>query len=149
MEQMRISSYFGVFTLYEVMISISAVGIISGLIALSLLPFLDRSEFVNTADQFKETLRQAKWQALTKPNSHKINSNSGFFMLLKKSVGSYQTVSHEKIPEEISVSANRWPSFSLFGFAYGGYLVTENENYSIKGVFNPMGRIRLTAVERK
>ena len=70
-------------------------------------------------------------------------------MLLKKSVGSYQTVSHEKIPEEISVSANRWPSFSLFGFAYGGYLVTENENYSIKGVFNPMGRIRLTAVERK
>ena len=87
MEQMRISSYCGVFTLYEVMISISAVGNISGLTAFSLLLLLDRSEFVNTADQFKETLRQAKWLALTKPKSHKININSGFFMLLKKMLG--------------------------------------------------------------
>ena len=89
---MRISSYFGVFTLYEVMISISAVGIISGLIALSLLPFLDRSEFVNTADQFKDTLRQAKWLAITKHKSHRINSDLGILMLQKKNAGSYQTV---------------------------------------------------------
>ena len=59
MEQMRISSYFGVFTLYEVMISITAVGIISGLITVSLLQLLDQSEFVKTADQFEDTLRQA------------------------------------------------------------------------------------------
>ena len=70
-------------------------------------------------------------------------------MLLKKMLGAINTVSYEKIPEEFSVSSNRWPLFSVFGLAYGGSLVTENENYSIKGVFNPMGRIRLTAVERK
>ena len=103
---MRISNYSGGFTLYEVMISITAVGIISCLLSVSLLPLLDRSEFINTADQFKDTLRQAKWLALTKRKSHRIKSDSGFLMLQKKSAGSYQTVSQEKIPVEISVSAN-------------------------------------------
>ena len=93
---MRISSHCGSFTLYEVMISITSLGIISCLIKVSLLPLLDRSEFVNTVDQFKYTLRQAKWLALTKRKSHQINSDSGFLMLQKKSVGSYQTVSQVK-----------------------------------------------------
>ena len=75
MEQMRISSYCGDFNLNEVMISINAVGIISDLITVSLLPLLDRSEFVNTADQFKDTLRQTKWLALTKRKSHQIKSD--------------------------------------------------------------------------
>ena len=100
MEQMRISSYSGGFTLYEVMIRISAVGIISGLITVSMFPLLDRSEFVNTADQFKDTLRQEKWLALTKRKSQRINSDSGFLMLQKKSAGSYQTVSQEKFRKE-------------------------------------------------
>ena len=104
---MRISSYCSGFTLYEVLISINAVEIISGLISVSLLPLLDRSEFVNTADQFKDTLQQEKWMAHTKRKSRRINSDSGFLMLQKKSAGRYQTVSQEKIPEEISVSVNR------------------------------------------
>ena len=103
---MRISSYCDGFTLYEVMISNTAVGNLSDLIIVSLLPLLVRSEFVNTADQFKDTLRQAKWLALTKHKSHRINSDLGILMLQKKSAGSYQTVSQEKLPEGISVSAN-------------------------------------------
>ena len=78
---MRISNYSGGFTLYEVMISITAVGIISGLLSVSLLPLLDRSEFINTADQFKDTLRQAKWLTLTKRKFHRIKSDPGFLML--------------------------------------------------------------------
>ena len=146
---MRISSNCGGFTLYEVMISITAVGIISGLITISLLPLVDRSKFVHTAYQFKDTLRQAKWLALTKRKSHQINSDSGFLMLQKKSAGSFQTVSQEKIPEEISVSANRWPSFSAFGFASGGSIVIKNEGYSTKVFISPVGRIHKTTVERK
>ena len=149
MEQMRISSFRGGFSLYEVMISITTMGIISGLITVSLLRLLDRSEFVNTADQFKDTLRQGKWPALTKRKSHRINSDSGFLMLQKKSAESYQKVSQEKIPEEISVSANRWPSFSAFGFASGGSIVFENEDYSTKVVVRPIGLIHQTAVERQ
>jgi len=47
------------FTLYEIMISITIVGIITGLLSVSLFPLLDRSEFVNNADQIKDSLRQA------------------------------------------------------------------------------------------
>ena len=148
MEQMRISSYCGGFSLYEVMISITAVRVISGLITVSLLPLLDRSEFVNTADKFKDNLRQTKWLALTKRKSHRINSDSGLLMLKKKSAGSYQTVSQGKIPEGISVSANRWPSFSAFGFASGVSIVFENEDYSTKVVVSQIGRIRQNAFKR-
>ena len=70
-------------------------------------------------------------------------------MLQKKSVGSYQTVSQEKITEKISVSAKRWPSCSALGFASTGSIVIENEDYSTKVVISPVGRIRQTAVERK
>ena len=146
---MRISNYSGGFTLYEVMSSITAVGIISCLLSVSMLPLLDRSEFINTSGQFKDTLRRAKWLALTKRKSHRIKNDSGFLMLQKKSAGNYQTVSQEKIPEEISVSANRWPSFSAFGFASGGSIVIKNEGYSTKVFISPVGRIRQTAVERK
>ena len=146
---MLISSYCGGFILYEVLITITAVEIMSGLITVSLLTLLDRSEFVNTADQFKETLRQAKWLAITKRKSHRINSDSVFLMLQKKSSGSYQTVSREKILEEISVSTIRWPSFSAFEFESGGSIIFKNEDYSTKVVSSPIGRIRRTAVERK
>ncbi|MDP7621603.1 MAG: hypothetical protein QGH27_06530 [SAR324 cluster bacterium] len=78
-----------------------------------------------------------------------MNSDSGFLMLQKKSAGSYQTFPQEKIPEEISVGVNRWPSFSALVFASGGSIVIENEDYSIKVVVSPIGRIRQTAVERK
>ena len=110
---------------------------------------LDRSKFNNTADQLKDNLLKVKLLALTKRKSHRIKSDSGFLMLQKKSAGSYQTVSQEKIPVEISISANRWPSFSAFGFASGGSIVLENEDYSTKVVVSPIGRIRQNAVERK
>ena len=84
MEQMRISSYCGGFTVYEAMICITAVVITSGLIKVFLLPLLDQLEFVNSADQFKDTLRQAKWLELSKRKYHQIINDSGFFMLQKK-----------------------------------------------------------------
>ena len=146
---MHISSYCGGFTLYEVIISIAAVGIKSGLIKVSLLPLLDRSEFANTAFQFKDTLRQAKWLVLTKHKSLIINRDSGFLMLQNKSAGSYQTISQGKIPEEISVSENRWSSFSAFGFESGSSIVIEIDDYSKKVVVSRIGRIHQTAVERK
>ena len=98
MEQMRISSCFGGYSLYEVMISITAVGIISGLITISLLLLFDRSKFVNTADQFKDTLRQTKWLELTKHKSHRINSDSGFLMLQKKVPEAIVQLQRKKIP---------------------------------------------------
>ena len=110
---------------------------------------LDRSKFNNTADQLKDNLLEVKLLALTKRKSHRINSDTGFLMLQKKSAGRYQTVSQEKIPVEISISANRWPFFSTFRFASGGSIVLENEDHSTKVVVSPIGLIRQTVVEKK
>ena len=57
---MRTDLNTGEFTLYEIMISITIVRIITGLLSVSLFPLLDRSEFVNTEDQVKESLWQAQ-----------------------------------------------------------------------------------------
>jgi prepilin-type N-terminal cleavage/methylation domain-containing protein len=65
------------FTLYEIMISITIMGILTGLLSVSLFPLLDRTESVNTADLFKNTLRQTQWLAQTQHRSHRLKSESG------------------------------------------------------------------------
>ena len=84
MEQMRISSYCGDFTLYEVLISIYSVGIISGLITEFLLSLLNRLDFFYTNNQFKDTPIQAKLQDLTKHKSHLTICDSEFLRFKKK-----------------------------------------------------------------
>ena len=102
----------GGFTLYEIMISITIVGIITGLLSVSLFPLLDRSEFVNTADQIKDSLRQAQWLALNRRESHRLKGEFGKQLLLRKNNGSYETDLEGKVPGKISISATPWPSFS-------------------------------------
>ena len=63
---MRTDLSTGGFTLKEIMISISIVGIITGLLSVSLFPLLERSEFVNTTDQIIDSLRQAQRLALNR-----------------------------------------------------------------------------------
>jgi len=133
------------FTLYEIMISITIVGIITGLLSVSLFPLLDRSEFVNTADQIKDSLRLA----LNRRESHRLKSEFGKLLLQRKNNGSYETVLEEKVPEKISISATRWPSFSAFGFAAGGTITLETEYYITKVVVSPIGRIRQTEILKK
>ena len=97
---MRTDLNTGGFTLYEIMISITIVGIITGLLSVSLFPLLDRSEFVNTADQIKDSLRQAQWLALNRRESHRLKSEFGKLLLQRKNNGSYETVLEEKVPEK-------------------------------------------------
>ena len=97
---MRTDLNTGGFTLYEIMISITIVGIITGLLSVSLFPLLDRSKFVNTADQIKDSLRQAQWMALNRRESHRLKSEFGKLLLQRKNNGSYETVLEEKVPEK-------------------------------------------------
>ena len=97
---MRTDLNTGGFTLYEIMISITIVGIITGLLSVSLFPLLDRSEFVNTADQIKDSLRQAQWLALNRRESHRLKGEFGKLLLQRKNNGSYETVLEEKVPEK-------------------------------------------------
>ena len=82
------------------MISIIIVKIITGLLSVSLFPLLDRSEFVNTEDQVKESLWQAQWQTLNRLESLRLKGEFGKQLLQRKNNGSYETVLEEKIPEK-------------------------------------------------
>jgi type II secretory pathway pseudopilin PulG len=108
------------FTLYEIMISVTMMVILTGLLSVSLFLLLDRAEFVNTADLFKNTHRQAQWLELTQHRSHRLKSESGTLLLKRKNNANFDMVFKEKIPEYILISATSWPSFSAFGFAAGG-----------------------------
>ena len=146
---MRTDLNKGGFTLYEIMISITIVGIITGLLSSSLFPLLDRSEFVNTADQIKDSLWQAQWLVMNRRESHRLKSEFGKLLLQRKNNGSYETFLEEKVPEKISINATRWPSFRAFGFTAGGTITLENEYYITKVVVSPIGRIRQNEILKK
>ena len=78
---MRTDLNTGGFTLYEIMISITKVGFITALLSVSLFPLLKRVEFVNTADQIKDSLRQAQWLALSRRESHRLKGEFGKLLL--------------------------------------------------------------------
>ena len=78
-----------------------------------------------------------------------MKSEFGKLLLQRKNNGSYETVLEEKVPEKISISATRWPSFSVFGFAASGTIKLETEYYIIKVVVSPIGRIRVTEILKK
>ena len=56
-----------------------------------------------------------------------MKSEFGKLLLQRKNNGSYETVLEDKVPEKISISATRWPSFSAFDFAAGGTITLETE----------------------
>ena len=106
---MRTDLNTGGFTLYEIRIPITTMGIITGLLSVSLFPLLDRSEFVNTADQIKDSLRQAQRLTLNRRESHRLKGEFGKLLLQRKNNGNYETVLEKKVPGKISINASRWP----------------------------------------
>ena len=102
------------FTLYEILFSNTIVGIKTGLLSVSLSSLLDRFVYLNTAVQFKDTLRLAHLLALNKRKFHRLKSEYGKLPLQRKNSGSYKTVLQEKVPGKISTSATNCPYFLRF-----------------------------------
>jgi len=59
---MRISSFCGGFNLYEIMISITSMGIISGLITVSVLPLIDQILLILQINSKTHSDRQSGWR---------------------------------------------------------------------------------------
>ena len=131
------------------MISITIVVIITGLLSVSLLPLLKRAEFVNTADQIKNSLQQTQWPALNRRVSHRLKSEFGKLLLQRKNNVSYETFLEGKVLQKTTINATRWPSVSAFGFAAGGTITVETEYYFTKVVVSLIGRIRQTEILKK
>ena len=146
---MRTDLNSGGFMLYEIFFSNTIAGIKTGLLSVSLSSLLDRFAYLNTAVQFKDTLRLAHLLAQNKRKFHRLKSEYRKLPLQRKNSGSYKTVLQEKVPGKISISATSLPSFSVFGFAAGGTITLQTEEYSTKVVVSPIGRIRQTEILRK
>ena len=71
---MRTDLNSGGFTLYEILFSNTIVGVKTGLLSVSLSSLLDRFVYLNTAVQFKDTLRLAHLLALNKQKFHRLKS---------------------------------------------------------------------------
>ena len=126
------------FTLYEILFSNTIVGIKTGLLSVSLSSLLDRFLYLNTAVQFKDTLRLAHLLALNKRKFHRLKSEYRKLPLQRKNSGSYKTVLQEKVPGKISISATHCPSFCAFSFSAGGTIILETEDYSTKAPVGPI-----------
>ncbi len=135
---MRTDLNSGGFTLYEILFSNTIVGIKTGLLSVSLSSLLDRFVYLNTAVQFKDTLRLAHLLALNKRKFHRLKSEYRKLPLQRKNSGSYKTVLQEKVPGKISISATHCPSFCAFSFAAGGTIILETEDYSTKALVGPI-----------
>ena len=105
---MRTDLNSGGFTLYEILFSNTIVGIKTGLLSVSLSSLLDRFVYLNTAVQFKNTLRLAHLLALNKWKFHRLKSEYRKLPLQRKNSGSYKTVLQEKVPGKISISATHF-----------------------------------------
>ena len=138
---MRTDLNSGGFTLYEILFSNTIVGIKTGLLFVSLSSLLDRFVYLNTAVQFKDTLRLAHLLALNKWKFHRLKSEYRKLPLQRKNSGSYKTVLQEKVPGKISIRATHCPSFCAYSFAAGGTITLQTEEYSTKVVGGPIGRI--------
>ena len=89
---MRTDLNSGGFTLYEILFSNTIVGIKTGLLSVSLSSLLVRFVYLNTAVQFKDTLRLAHLLALNKRKFHRLKSEYRKLPLQRKNSGSYKTV---------------------------------------------------------
>ena len=70
------------------------------MLSVSLIPLLVRSEFVNTADQVKDSLWMAQWLALNRLESLRLKGEFGKLLMQRKNNGSYETVLEGKVPEK-------------------------------------------------
>ena len=108
---MRTDLNSGGFTLYEILFSNTIVGIKTGLLSVSLSSLLDRFVYLNTAVQFKDTLRLAHLLALNKRKFHRLKSEYRKLPLQRKKSSSCKTVWQKKVPGKISISTTHYPSF--------------------------------------
>ena len=93
---MRTDLNSGGFTLYEILFSNTIVGIKTCLLSVSLSSLLDRFVYLNTAVQFKDTLRLA----LNKRKFHRLKTNTGNYLSNEKTTAAIKLFCRKKCQEK-------------------------------------------------
>lgn len=125
------------------------MGILTTLLYVSYVPNLNRSSLEISTLKVRTLLQQAQWLALTQRRSYRLFYDDLKIKTQRRNNGNYETVTEESLSDISNMHATRWPSFSAFGFALGGTITIEKENYQSQIIVSPIGRIRQSQIQPK
>ena len=140
-----------VFTLLETILSLAVLGILLVLAVPDFYPMLQRQRFENSASEISALLEETQSLALTNQVSHRIGFDAKDHSLLieRKHSGSYAVLQKRPVEEEMSLEANRWPSFGPVGFDQSGTILLDYPKFQTSIVVSSVGRIRQTDLLKK
>ena len=100
-------------------------------------------------DEVMQTLKHAQFLSLTQRRSHSILGSGAQIWITRSGGESISATPWVSLPSGFRVSANRWPSFSPYGFANAGTVSLESQKYSVQIKVGFIGSIRSTALQSK
>ena len=136
------------FTLVEILIVLGMISLLLTLTLISLEGVIERWNLRIAKDQVVQTLKHAQFLSLTLRTSHQI-LGSGTRLWIQKQGQPPIEPSWESLSDNLSLTANRWPSFSAFGFATAGTISLQSEHYSLQIKVSSIGSIRHTEIQAK
>ena len=137
------------FSLLELLIGIAILGIVYVAVFVSVEGLLERWYLRMGANQVMQTLKHAQFLALTLRHSHGIEGAGSELWIIRPDKLQLSEESWESLPADLTLTANRWPSFSPYGFARGGTIAVESEHYLLQVKVGPIGGIRYTEIQSK
>ena len=130
------------FTLIELLLALALLGILLGLGIVSLSPLVAQSHLDTATSYLQSALEEAQIRALRNLRSYCVQLEQQEVWLESKQSSRWQAEQlWEVLPEGVSVTATRWPSFSASGFAVGGTLTLQLEDLTRQVRVSPVGRI--------
>lgn len=137
------------FSLLEVLIVVGLFGFFATTALFTFEGILERWSMNRALEQVTQTLKHAQFLSLTKRRSHGITGSGAQLWIVRSGGESVSVPPWVSLPGGFAVSANRWPSFSPHGFAQGGTLSLESQNYLVQIKVGPVGSIRSTDLQSK
>lgn len=136
------------FSLLEILITLGLLSILLALALFSWSGFQERYVLMRAKTQVVQLLKQAQFFSLTLQRSHQMVA-TGSVLQIDHVPAKGIRLGEEHMPEGIQISANRWPSFSPFGFARSGTILLESKQFQIKVITGTLGRIRHSPLQKK
>ncbi len=134
-------------SLLELLIVLSIIGCTLTIAFFDFDELVERMYVDLTTNQIMEALKHAQFLSLTKQQSYEVvGVGSQLWIRNKENNGQ---VLWESFPDDFTIEANRWPSFSSFGFAKAGTIFMESPHYAVQIKVSTLGSIRQTEIQQK
>ncbi|MBF0289464.1 MAG: type II secretion system protein [SAR324 cluster bacterium] len=135
-------------TLFELLVVLGIIGFIISITLFNFEEFVERVSVDLNAKQVVEALKHAQFLSLTRQQSHEV-VGAGSQLWIKSKGDHPENIVWNSFPRGFTIDANRWPSFSSFGFARAGTIIMESQHYAVQIKVSTLGSIRLTEIQHK